>query len=468
MQGQGAVSLTDTKDWLKNATEIQPNLWISNYEISVEDYQVFLHFMLNDSGEAMYRALLPNEEFWGLGHIPPSFFQDRDELDFGSQKGAPFPIESDHPVIGLSQAQANAYCDWLTRTMMQVHLYDGKSFPYPENVSPLITFRLPTAEEWELAGKAAQQAKAGEEYASRPSRYLKTRPASEGRKGETIFHLGDNVSEMTSETAVVMGGNFETEGLGRAQLSGEKPDLRMGFRIVGEVAAGMLKRILSVRSIKEKPRKDYRGVNKIQKNSKYKNEHYPFQLEKMCFEIEPNIWMTKEEVGVGLYSYFLFHILRDRGEVFARMHLPGGLDATANQNASNLVYEYSHLLNPSKPMEGLSSGQFHRFLEWMTTRNYFVSERKANGGFSRFWFREPAIHEIQLAKQQNPDQMASESEDGFRFVIEVMPVSPSMEGVKWLPYWLTVQSLEEPSPYSIWPGPVRKLKSKMIDDCIYK
>ena len=40
---------------------------------------------------------------------------------------------------------------------------------------------------------------------------------------------------MTTDANIVMGGNFASEGLGISTLSGEKPDQKMGFRIVVEV-----------------------------------------------------------------------------------------------------------------------------------------------------------------------------------------------------------------------------------------
>ena len=239
---------------------LNSRLWFSTMEVSVSDYHVFLTAM-GDSAA----FFLPDSTVWN-----ESFASYSDPVPFGISYFQ-HPAFSVYPVVGISQAQANRYCQWLTSTHK---VNEG---------GPQFLFRLPTEAEWIEAAQAgdssaifpahARKKLIFETYDLRTERgdflfnlcypnLLNLEPTPEGavatRKSYDyavdgymitapvqsfptsklgLYHLGGNVSEMVAEPGIAKGGSWKslpyTLRLDH-QETYEAPASWLGFRVVAE------------------------------------------------------------------------------------------------------------------------------------------------------------------------------------------------------------------------------------------
>ncbi len=246
--------------WL---TQIDGQLWASKFEVSIADYNEFL--AAKGSEAELY---LPDSTSWQkLG-------QNMDPL---TNTYFNHPAFHAYPVVGISHQSAIAYCAWLTRE------YKGR---YPELN---ITFRLPTEEEWVLAGNAGDSTAlipiTGKEKSRlRSDGSVKPRDLRERfnmcypdllcleYKGENqfeiekgcpgyrldgysftapvkafpasklgLYHLGGNAAEMIQEEGVCKGGSwYDYPYALRLEKRGtyDGPDAKVGFRVFAEVGEG--------------------------------------------------------------------------------------------------------------------------------------------------------------------------------------------------------------------------------------
>ena len=132
------------------------------------------------------------------------------------------------PVVFITQEQAELYCKW--RTKLATEISDRR-----------VTYRLPTTNEWseiatyliatsekevekELRQNIKEITKYPDEYFLFASNYPKT-----------LEHLFDNVSEMTSDPNIAMGGNINIIPPRQATsqvVRYEKPSAYLGFRCI--------------------------------------------------------------------------------------------------------------------------------------------------------------------------------------------------------------------------------------------
>ena len=453
---QLAAQCPSVQSWLREATEIKPGVWIANAEVSVRDYETFQWYILKDSGEVMYVALLPPPEFYSLDHSTPRWGYRQT----GNWTEGHFPIEADHPMAGIVQRQADEYCKWFSMFLMHLQLYYHPS----DNLSqlydnfPTIRFRLPTPEEWNLAASKILPPKKTSDYEELPSRYLFTRTVNSSRPGEKLLHFHDNVSEMTTDPNVVIGGNYAAEGLGISNLSGEKPDQKMGFRIVLEFPDSIkpfypeipnhLLRHCGKSSAFEKPR-DW-PIKMDPKHRQFENEFYPYNLKQQCIEIEPNIWLSKSDVSVGQFAYYTFFLLSDSGEYYTRQCSPIDWTYTSDYKTKILLDSLNEapLQQRLLPIRGISQKQAERFCQWMTVHHIFAVSRP--GAACRYRFRLMTPAELALAMKADPTVSPKATELGFRFVVEVMPTHPDAVHFKAVPEMLVKRNYDRRR--WIWPG----------------
>ena len=139
------------------------------------------------------------------------------------------------PIVMITYEQAVAYCQ-------------RRSFVVSKGQNRRITYRLPTPEEWNKIAnhvlsedpkhikKERTAAEKANKRATHKNRYV---VFVSDEFDDRVYHLFDNVSEMTSVRNVAMGSNnldiFEIEQNLTKTIRYESPNIYLGFRCVAEV-----------------------------------------------------------------------------------------------------------------------------------------------------------------------------------------------------------------------------------------
>ncbi|MCU0357320.1 MAG: formylglycine-generating enzyme family protein [Cyclobacteriaceae bacterium] len=116
-----------------NGVWISENLFIDRTEITNINWLEYLYYLRRDSSERAYQAALPDTTVW---------------LTVGDSARyrhyLRYPGYREHPVVGVSRGQAQAYCAWRSAVVnSQMKKSEFQNIAYQ--------FRLPTEAEWELA-----------------------------------------------------------------------------------------------------------------------------------------------------------------------------------------------------------------------------------------------------------------------------------------------------------------------------
>lgn len=197
-----AFSADFTPPGTEKARVAGKTLYVDRNEVRNADWAEYLYDLKNTAGEgsAAFRQALPDSTAWNSV--------------YGSGMPRVNGAFADHPVVGISYGQVEAYCRWRSE---RVRAKYGKD----------VTYRLPTIAEWE---QILGQARNG--------------PAEKGlnkaSQGTGIDHLVDNVSEMVAEPGVAKGGNWSLSETGPASAGPvtqtyHGPANWLGFRCVAEV-----------------------------------------------------------------------------------------------------------------------------------------------------------------------------------------------------------------------------------------
>ncbi|OEK00142.1 hypothetical protein BFP97_00805 [Roseivirga sp. 4D4] len=192
-----------------------------------------------------FKARKPDFDKW------KEVFENLNEVEIESKF-----FESDEfalmPIVGISRKQAEDFCAWRTK-MFQAEL-DKMSKRERAQFPKKFRFRLPTANEWSRMRFLAQEKrmmKQLDKIADGNLKAFKFSKATLMRGNEKIshiynakdskvgfFNLFDNVSEMTSEDGIAVGGSWvspNTEENYQQTFEYSGPAAWLGFRCVFEI-----------------------------------------------------------------------------------------------------------------------------------------------------------------------------------------------------------------------------------------
>jgi formylglycine-generating enzyme required for sulfatase activity len=250
-------------------------------EISNLDYREYLNWLTHvfgpDSDEL--RQATPDTSVW-LRNIESYNYNPLEEVYFRH------PAYDGYPVVGVSYEQATQYCAWRTDRVYEMQLIRSNSIPKnsrqtredyftverylagryqgltPNRSIPVLRYRLPTKDEWEMAAsgnldatifpygydlsdkKIARKLRKGQAvFQTRQAikmqnqeGYLVAAPAVSGfPNGFKLYNMIGNVAEMLAEKGICKGGSFY-HALDDCKITGQltytQPEPWLGFRCV--------------------------------------------------------------------------------------------------------------------------------------------------------------------------------------------------------------------------------------------
>lgn len=211
--------------------QVRDSLFIDETEVANIHWLEYLVFVRRDSGEAFYRSQLPDSAAYP--RVRAARTAGAAPADTAAPSYLRYPGFRYYPVVGISHAQAQAYCRWRTR-MVGAQLADprrpGGTFYGPRRkllarYDVTVTYALPTPAEWEMAAGAPAPATAAPGPAAPVEVYAGPAAAA------GLRHLADNVAELTARSAVVKGGSWYRPGVPpAADQPNPGPRPWLGFR----------------------------------------------------------------------------------------------------------------------------------------------------------------------------------------------------------------------------------------------
>jgi formylglycine-generating enzyme required for sulfatase activity len=189
--------------------EIAHRYWIGKYPVTYSQYERFIE----DGG--YHREDLWSREGWAWREKG-----DREQPRYWDSADYNNPI---FPVIGVTQYEADAYCNWLTEKLQvsscKFQVWRGGQLETPDLEPEALSARLPTDEEWERAARGTD----GREYPWGDAFDLsKANVREEKRIGTTsvctypqgvspvgAWDMSGNVWEWTMPDAVLRGGSWD-------------------------------------------------------------------------------------------------------------------------------------------------------------------------------------------------------------------------------------------------------------------
>ena len=224
------------------------NKFIDNTEVRNIDWKEYLSFLENKFGRDSkeFKAAMPDTLLWATDTVNGnagfiSLYLHNPEFN-------------SYPVVGISFAQVQDYCQWRTESVTENYLKKIKNGPKK------IIYRLPTPEEWEAAASAGLSYKhfpwgyenlldkhnipkvvcrESSVFYGRDRSYppqfnaFSRNPSIPG-----LHNMCGNVAEMTDKKGIAKGGSYAhtlEECKILKSVSYSKPELWLGFRCVCEI-----------------------------------------------------------------------------------------------------------------------------------------------------------------------------------------------------------------------------------------
>lgn len=151
LAGSFATSHGQTLPAPPNTLPVGADLFMDKTEVSNLHWREFLHYIRRDSGERLYRQMLPDTLVWAQRNLPQAQIS-APELTINYFRSEAY---QHHPVVGISYEQAQAYAHWrsqiATQVMNQPRELEKRGL---QGKRLLVEYRLPTEEEWMAAAQA--------------------------------------------------------------------------------------------------------------------------------------------------------------------------------------------------------------------------------------------------------------------------------------------------------------------------
>lgn len=185
---------------------LQYNVFIDQNELSNSAWIEYINWLSRTHGETsmeVQNAMPDNTAFSALykEDFNPSTFRNK---------------YVNYPVVGVSYAQAVAYCAWRSDRVNQL-----------ESIEEKVQYRLPTKEEF-VEAKELEKAATTKNF----NEDLQLFSVEEKRNEKQVYQLTGNIAEMTSEEGIAF---LENKDNHSCEIEYIAPNKNLGFRCVAEV-----------------------------------------------------------------------------------------------------------------------------------------------------------------------------------------------------------------------------------------
>jgi formylglycine-generating enzyme required for sulfatase activity len=242
------------KNLEKGMVKVNENLYVSDIELSNEQYSAFLQDLVTNKEFDKINTCRSEKVIW-RNLLNPKNQNLSDAIIFANGH----PDAAAHPIQNISYEAAKTYCEWITE------VYNNSNNPKKKYAK--VIFRLPTASEWE---KAANNSKNTSKYPwgnnittpkgcflqnfnldsdlfscpncvgypSKDGGFFPVRTDAYYPNPLGLYQMIGNVAEMTSEKGKAKGGSWEDEPDNctiQSVKTYEKPSPAIGFRVFMEI-----------------------------------------------------------------------------------------------------------------------------------------------------------------------------------------------------------------------------------------
>jgi formylglycine-generating enzyme required for sulfatase activity len=372
-------------------------LYMHTTEVSNLNYKEFLHDLKRSGKTEAHAAALPDTLVWrdkGTYNEPYIEYYLR------------HPAYNDYPLVGVTQQQAELYCQWLTEKI-------NASLPEANTPFQKVLVRLPSEKEWEMA------ARAGNEFAIYPWGTTDLRYPSDDRKwaGQMranfvrgredfmgvagtmndnsdvtapvisywpnpfgLYNMAGNVAEMIAEPGIAKGGAWNCFGADLqidSRLMYTEPKPFIGFRVLLEVVefrqpAKKEEFTLTARSIEQLL--EYIPSGSFNMGNSDQDVPYLYQVRSRVVSVA-GFHCARYETTNKLYNAFLKDLESTAPHLAEKYK-------SKNENWQ-LVNAPKHLLNYSwqsqfanYPVVNVSHEAAEAFCQWLTSKYMSFSDRK--------------------------------------------------------------------------------------------
>ena len=225
------------------------NFFFDETELSNLHWREYLSWLKRNQGPdtSLHRLAYPDTTVWR--NVEGGYTEPMEKTYLHH------PAYNDYPVVGVTHAQAKAYCSWRTDRVKEMLAANFGDKPRIMDIAKRLEYRLPTKTEWEMVARLndvnqtrlrLKKKNAGKppfnlDYSSQhlTESYMFTAPGRSylpGTKG--VFNMIGNVAEMVEEQGVAKGGSFihsESEVLSGRDFPYEQQEYWLGFRCVCEI-----------------------------------------------------------------------------------------------------------------------------------------------------------------------------------------------------------------------------------------
>lgn len=231
----------------RNTLALNNRLCLEITETPAYLYKEFLASIASTEGKTS-KAFLesePNFETW-TDAFPNHSAKALETMFYSSDQLALMPI------IGITRAQAEAFCEWRTKAFKKE--LEGMSKRERERFPKDFVFRLPSAKEWSIMrfkGQPREVLDAIEELAKQNEKSFKLKRSKALKGSETLtdiyntpkeqigyYNVFNNVAEMTYLEGVAVGGGWNLNTPNNdytKELEYKKAEAWLGFRCIFEI-----------------------------------------------------------------------------------------------------------------------------------------------------------------------------------------------------------------------------------------